>query len=70
MIERLFRKLIEIQYVKSIHRLESIQFNSPEERYRQLMDANPEIIKRVPLKHIASFLGMTQVSLSRIRGRK
>lgn len=69
-IERLFRKLMEQQYVKTIHRIESLQFNSPEERYRLLVQQYPEIIKRVPLKLIASYLGITQVSLSRIRGRK
>lgn len=69
-IERLFRKIIEKQYVKTIHRIESLQFNTPEERYRSLVHEFPDIIKRVPLKHIASYLGITQVSLSRIRGRK
>lgn len=69
-IERLFRNLVEQQYVKTIHRIESLQFNSPEERYRSLMQEYPDIIKRVPLKHIASYLGITQVSLSRIRARK
>jgi CRP-like cAMP-binding protein len=66
-IERLFRKLIEQQYVKTIHRIENLQFNSPEERYRSLVQEYPDIINRVPLKHIASYLGITQVSLSRIR---
>lgn len=69
-IERLFRKIFEQQYVRTIHRLESLQFNSPEERYKLLMEGQPDILKRVPLKHIASYLGMTQVSLSRIRARK
>ena len=69
-VERLFRKIIEQQYVKTIHRIESLQFNSPEERYKSLMQDYPDILKRVPLKFIASYLGITQVSLSRIRGRK
>lgn len=69
-IERLFRKIFEQQYVRTIHRLESLQFNSPEERYKLLLEDQPDIIKRVPLKHIASYLGITQVSLSRIRARR
>jgi CRP-like cAMP-binding protein len=69
-IERLFRKIIEQQYVKTIQRIESLQFQTPEERYRQLTAEQPDILKRVPLKHIASYLGITQVSLSRIRSRK
>ena len=38
-----------------------------EQRYRQLLDKQPRIIQRVPLKHIASYLGINAESLSRIR---
>ncbi|MFD1417547.1 Crp/Fnr family transcriptional regulator [Companilactobacillus keshanensis] len=43
---------------------------SPEERYRELEKNEPEILERVPLHFVASFLGITPVSLSRIRKRK
>jgi CRP-like cAMP-binding protein len=66
-IERLFRKIIEQAYVKTINRLESIQFNTAEERYANLIHEQKDVLKRVPLKYIASYLGITQVSLSRIR---
>lgn len=66
-IERLFRKIFEAAYVDTVHRIESIQFHSAEERYATLIHEIPDILKRVPLKHIASYLGITQVSLSRIR---
>ena len=66
-IERLFRKIIESAYVDTVNRIESIQFHSAEERYNQLLSKNPSMIQRIPLKHIASYLGITQVSLSRIR---
>jgi CRP-like cAMP-binding protein len=66
-IERLFRKIFEDAHVKSIKRLESIQFHSAEERYHNLLNYQPALIKRISLKHIASFLGITPVSLSRIR---
>ena len=69
-LERLFRKVFEQQHVRIIHRLESLQFNTPEERYQQLLDEQPNILLRAPLKHIATYLGITQVSLSRIRARK
>ncbi|MDI9308872.1 MAG: Crp/Fnr family transcriptional regulator [Limnohabitans sp.] len=42
----------------------------PEERYQQLVKDKPHILKRVPLQYIASYLGVTTVSLSRIRARK
>jgi CRP-like cAMP-binding protein len=68
-IERLFRKIFEAAYVETVNRLESIQFHSAEERYRDLLKTSPDILQRVPLKHIATYLGITQVSLSRIRAK-
>lgn len=42
---------------------------SPEKRYRSLLEKNNELIERVPAKYLASFLGITPVSLSRIKNR-
>lgn len=44
--------------------------DTPAKRYEQLIKEYPEIILRVPQHYIATFLGMTPVSLSRIRNRK
>jgi CRP-like cAMP-binding protein len=44
--------------------------DTPAERYDELIKNHPEIIKRVPQHYIASYLGITPVSLSRIRNRK
>ena len=66
-IERLFRKIFEAAYVDTVNRVESIQFHTAEERYTALLTETPNILQRVPLKFIASYLGITQVSLSRIR---
>ena len=44
--------------------------DSPARRYELLLKDNPEILARVPQHYIATFLGMTPVSLSRIRSRK
>ena len=44
--------------------------DTPQERYEDLITNHPEIIKRVPQHFIASFLGITPISLSRIRNRK
>nr|WP_315254635.1 Crp/Fnr family transcriptional regulator [uncultured Flavobacterium sp.] len=69
-IERLFRKIFEVAYVDTVNRIEGIQFHSAEERYNALISEEPNVLKKVPLKHIASYLGITQVSLSRIRAIK
>lgn len=69
-LERLFRKLVQQSYVETLRRLENLQFLTAEERYTKLLEEKPRLIQSIPLKHIASFLGITQVSLSRIRGQK
>jgi CRP-like cAMP-binding protein len=43
--------------------------DTPAERYCNLLKEHPEIVQRVPLQYIASYLGITPVSLSRIRKR-
>ncbi|WP_228780229.1 Crp/Fnr family transcriptional regulator [Aquiflexum lacus] len=68
-IERLFRKIFEAAYVETVNRIENIQFHTAEERYNDLIKNSPDLLQRVPLKHIASYLGITQVSLSRIRAK-
>jgi CRP-like cAMP-binding protein len=69
-VERLFRKIFESAYVETIQRIEGIQFYTAEERYQTLLKETPDILKRIPLKYIASYLGITQVTLSRIRSGK
>lgn len=44
--------------------------DTPRERYADLIKNHPEIVKRVPQHYIASYLGITPISLSRIRNRK
>lgn len=44
--------------------------DTPQERYEDLIKNHPEIIKRIPQHYIASYLGITAISLSRIRNRR
>lgn len=69
-IERLFRKIFEAAYVETVNRIEGMQFHPAEERYNALLTEAPNVLMRVPLKYVASYLGITQVSLSRIRGQR
>lgn len=61
------RKFAERELIKTEERLISLQFKNATERYIELLEKNPDLIQRVQLGHIASYLGITQVSLSRIR---
>lgn len=47
----------------------SFILDNPEKRYKKLLQDNPELISRLPQKYIASYLGITPVSLARIRTR-
>jgi len=67
--ERFGRLMAEYLYIKLEKTINSFQFMTPEERYLNLMAENPGIYERAPQVHIASFLGITPESLSRIRKR-
>lgn len=54
---------------QAFQRIDSFVFLSPEKRYQQYLKDYPNIISRVPDKYIANVLGVTPVSLSRIRKR-
>ena len=68
-IERLVRIIYENYYIRLEERFINSQFKSAAERYQNLLEQAPHIVERVPLGYIASYLGISQETLSRIRGR-
>jgi CRP-like cAMP-binding protein len=61
------RKLIqEVQYYTE-EILQEIQTETAENRYKKMIETNPQLLQRVPLKYLASYLGIAPQSLSRIR---
>ncbi|MEM8896430.1 MAG: Crp/Fnr family transcriptional regulator [Bacteroidota bacterium] len=66
-LERLARKFTESIYIELLDRIEGLVFFSAADKYRQLVKRNPTIVRRVSLGHIASYLGITQETLSRVR---
>ncbi|MCU0344043.1 MAG: Crp/Fnr family transcriptional regulator [Ignavibacterium sp.] len=66
-IEKCGRKLAIMAFIECQSEIESIRFFSAKERYFEFEKKYPGIMNRAPLKHIASYLGTTQVSVSRIR---
>jgi CRP-like cAMP-binding protein len=64
------RVLTEKYYALSEERLYSIRMQRSPERYQYLMLKFPHIIQRVPSKYIASYIGVTEETLSRIRSKK
>lgn len=68
-LNELIRKILEERFV-DLHNLFTSQIlDSPEERYRNLLAQRPELLNRIPQHQLATFLGVTPVSLSRIRNR-
>ena len=63
------RKFAESECIKSEQLFISRQFKTSLERYQDLIADYPDILQRVPLGIIASYLGISQVSLSRIRAK-
>lgn len=68
-IERLGRIMNETYYVMLEERFVSNHFKEARERYENLVTHAPHILQRVPLGYIASYLGITQETLSRIRSK-
>ncbi|PKA16609.1 Crp/Fnr family transcriptional regulator [Leptospira haakeii] len=68
--ERLGRIFAENLFLKKARREYELLALSAEERYDLLLKSRPEIEELVPQYHIASYLGITPVSLSRIRAKK
>jgi CRP-like cAMP-binding protein len=66
-IERLGRLLADQGLMQIQQRFDDLHFTSAQDRYKKLLLANPTIIQRVPLGMVASYLGISQETLSRIR---
>lgn len=60
------RKFAEAAFSKMIQRTTELQTLNAEERYLQLLKT-PELLQKIPLKYLASYIGVTKYSLSRIR---
>jgi len=66
---KLYSKINEIAIVRLYKRNEVLLTQTPEQRYLKLLEVHPHIMERVSLARIATFLGITVPSLSRIRKR-
>ncbi len=68
------RKKYEDKLIERFHTYQQLFLsrikNTPKQRYEELLSKRPDIVSRVPQHYIASYLGITPVSLSRIRSRK
>ncbi|MBX2877961.1 MAG: Crp/Fnr family transcriptional regulator [Saprospiraceae bacterium] len=68
--DRLGKIIVTQTLLKLQQRVISLQFESAQQKYDNLLAVTPDIEIRVPLMHIASYLGITLETLSRIRAAK
>lgn len=61
------RRLTELYYVRNEAQANSLRMLSAKERYEQLIRTQPQILQRVSLSHVSSYLGISRETLSRIR---
>lgn len=61
------RFVAEQSYIEMENRLIALQMESAKKRYIDLLNFNPDYFQNVPLKYLASYLGITQRHLSRLR---
>lgn len=66
---RLYINYIENLFMDAVDRVDDFTLRNPEQRYRKFKKENEEILRRAPQKYIASYLGITEISLSRIKNR-
>lgn len=64
------RVLSTKSYLISEQRMTFIRMKNAVDRYNKMLEYYPELILRVPAKHMASYLGIAEETLSRIRSRK
>jgi CRP-like cAMP-binding protein len=69
-VETFFRKLVSIAATKMTRRISEMLEENATKRYNQFVKENRAILQRISLKDLASYLGITQQSLSRIRAQK
>lgn len=69
-IETFFRKLVSIAVLNMMKRISEMLEENASTRYNHFLKDNGHLSQRISLGDLANYLGITQVSLSRIRGQK
>jgi CRP-like cAMP-binding protein len=69
-MNRMGRLLLEAYYADSEERVYICRIPNAQSRYQHFIESRPELVNRIPLKHVASYLGITLETLSRLRSKK
>jgi CRP-like cAMP-binding protein len=63
------RKQVEYSFLLAEQRTQMLRKHTAEEKYQYFLDNHPTLMQRVPLRQIATYLGMDEATLSRVRGK-
>jgi CRP/FNR family transcriptional regulator, anaerobic regulatory protein len=69
-VAHVYRQYIDIYFLILENSVIALQSQSAKQRYDYLLHNHPEILQRAPLGHVASYLGITQATLSRLRANR
>ena len=69
-METAFRKLLSIATINMMKRISEMLEENATKRYNHFLKDNSQLLQRISLGDLANYLGITQVSLSRIRANK
>lgn len=69
-IERYYRTVLSMANINMIQRISELLSDDATLRYKRFMTRHPELLQRIQLGDLANYLGITQVTLSRIRAVK
>ncbi|WP_121964634.1 Crp/Fnr family transcriptional regulator [Myroides sp. N17-2] len=67
--EKFYRQYLEFAYINNTNRLQAMVTMDAAERYNELLKLNPQIVQRLPNKIVASYLNISQETLSRIKSK-
>ena len=67
--QKIGRTIAESEFCKHHERLTSLMYDSPKQRYENLLQTMPDSVLRLPQHLLANYLGITKETLSRIRSR-
>lgn len=68
-LKKLAGIIMQEQLIRAEKREASLLRDTPEQRFKNLMEDHPKIFKRIPLRYVASYLGITPETLSRYRAK-
>lgn len=68
-LQQVYLHMIESILTETLVHTQSVKNEKPEDRYKHLLKTDPELLKRISQKHIASHLGITPISFSRMKKR-